>query len=114
MVEKMVHLGLSLCTRPLSDLCTIVSIGRYNAYTRGENVDCQHIASAQISPRSSALLDVGLTRSIQSRSRCFGWVHRPRIDFLWHPIPPCHAGVSRVFLRMSMTSQKAPAIAGLD
>src|SRR5260370_37474892 len=20
--------------------------------------------------------------------RCFAWVHRPRIDFLWHPIPP--------------------------
>src|SRR6266566_4725131 len=46
--------------------------------------------------------------------RCFAWIHRPRIDFLWHPIPPCHAGVSRVFLNMSMTSQKALAIAGLD
>src|SRR5450755_3420718 len=20
--------------------------------------------------------------------RCFAWVHRPRIGFLWHPIPP--------------------------
>src|SRR6266571_707423 len=45
--------------------------------------------------------------------RCFAWVHRPRIDFLWHPIPPCHAGVSRVLLRMSTTSQKAHASAGL-
>src|SRR4249920_491647 len=46
--------------------------------------------------------------------RGFAWVHRPRIDFLWHPIPPCHTGMFRVLLSMLMTSQKAPAIAGLD
>src|SRR2546430_14379411 len=45
--------------------------------------------------------------------RCFARVHRPGIDFLWHAIPPCHAGVSRVFLSRSMTSQKALAIVGL-
>src|SRR6266849_8280 len=49
----------------------------------------------------------------RSRS-CFAWVHRPPIDFPWHPIPPCHASVSRVFLSRSMTSQTAPASAGLD
>src|SRR6266567_7352530 len=48
------------------------------------------------------------------RWRCFTLRHRPSIDFLWHPIPPCHAGVPRVFLCMSMTSQTSPAIAGRD
>src|SRR5205085_11307327 len=46
--------------------------------------------------------------------RCFAWVHRQRIDFLWHPFPPCQAGVSNVLLNTSMTSQKAHANAGLD
>ncbi len=29
----------------------------------------------------------------ERRRSCFAWVHRPRIDFLRPPIPPCHAGV---------------------
>src|SRR6266699_4478510 len=58
--------------------------------------------------------DFHFQRFWERRGRCFAWVHRPRIDFLWHPIPPCHADVPRVFLSMSMTSRKALAIAGLD
>src|SRR5271157_3620483 len=32
--------------------------------------------------------DFHFQRFGQRRGRCFAWVHRPRIDFLWHPIPP--------------------------
>src|SRR5215471_12302417 len=32
--------------------------------------------------------------------RCCAWVHRPRIDFLWHPIPLFYTSMSRVFLSM--------------
>src|SRR5215467_3096457 len=46
--------------------------------------------------------------------RCFAWVHCPRVDFLWHPFPPCHSGVLRVLLSRSMTSQKALASAAQD
>src|SRR6266487_5062596 len=74
------HLGSSRCTRPPSGLCTIVSTGLYNAYTRGENAGSRHIAYAQISPRSSAILDWGQLRGIRHKSRtpCGTTCHRYR------------------------------------
>src|SRR6266571_1130892 len=79
-VEKMVHLESSLCIHQLSGLCTIVSTGLFNAYTRGENAGSRHIAYAQISPRSSAILDWGQLRGIRHKSRtpCGTTCHRYR------------------------------------
>src|SRR5436190_5029872 len=51
--------------------------------------------------------DFHFQRFWERRGRCFAWVHRPWIDFLWHPIPPCHLGMSKVLLSTSMTNQKA-------
>src|SRR5437879_9938722 len=74
------HLESSRCTHPPSGPCTIVSIGRYSAYTRDENGGSRHIAYAQILPRSSALLDLVLPRDIRRRSRtpCGTTCHRYR------------------------------------
>src|SRR5258708_19820103 len=53
--------------------------------------------------------DFHLQRFGERSRRCFAWIHRPPIDFLWHPIPPCHAGMSRVFLSRRCICARVPA-----